>query len=177
MDSTFKVKGLGEIGKFLEQFPKRLANNAMRAGVTAACAVFRDEMRLLAPRETGTLAAGIKTGSSKVNQDGTVSARVRLTGKHAYLGVFFEWGVLPHSIAARETLPTAKRRRAGKFKLKIGDKFVSGPVQHPGFSARPFMRPAFDMKKEEAAAAFRDKIRTYINAKTGITLPEVEVDD
>jgi HK97 gp10 family phage protein len=64
--------------------------------------------------------------------------------KHA---VYVEYGTAPHRI------PKARKRRRAKA-LKIGNRYVAW-VNHPGSRLQPFMRPAFDHGKGEAA----DKMR------------------
>jgi len=55
--------------------------------------------------------------------------------------------------------------------MKIGDRFVSGIIHHPGHSAHPFMRPALDAKVQEAVQAFATRIRAFLEKKTGFAAP------
>lgn len=178
---TIEMKGLKETMAFLEAFPKRIQNGAVRSALTAAARPVRDQARANAPRETGKMAKAIKTGAPKINQDGTVSIRVRLRGEHSYLGWFHEYGVRPHFISAGDSGLSARKlttkARNGSSSdvdtgaLKIGDNYVTGTVLHPGFAARPFLRPALDMKAQEAVTAFADRLRSYLKDKTGFTAP------
>jgi len=178
---TYQMKGLKETMEFLEAFPKRIQNGAVRSALTAAARPVRDQARVNAPRETGKLAKSIKTGSPRINQDGTVSIKVRLTGEHSFLGWFHEYGVRPHFISAGDSGKSprvlTKAARNGSSSdvatgaLKIGDTYVTGTVLHPGFAARPFLRPALDMKAQEAISAFGDRLRSYLKDKTGFTAP------
>lgn len=177
---TLQVKGLKETMEFLENFPKRIQTGAVRSALTAAAKPVRDQARTNAPRETGKLAKAIKTGSPKVNQDGTVSINVRLRGEHSYLGIFHEYGVSPHFISAGNSgksprLLTRAANRDGMEKagsaLKIGNNYVTGAVLHPGFAPRPFMRPALDMKAQEAIDAFGARLASYLKDKTGFSAP------
>lgn len=174
--TTASVKGLKELDAFLSALPKNLQKGAYRAGLTAAAAVIRDEARLRAPKRTGKMARAIRSGSPRQNQDGTFSIRVSLDkGEHGYLGLFHEYGVRPHLIAStgkgegRVAVRKAKEGRGtvNAKVLKIGDDFVSGIVSHPGHAAQPFMRPALDAKWKEAVEAFRVRIISYIEGKTG----------
>lgn len=174
--STTSVKGLKELDAFLSALPKNMQKGAYRAGLTAAAAVVRDEARLRAPKRTGKMAKAIRSGSPRQNQDGTFSIRVSLDkGDHGFLGLFHEYGVSPHLIAStgRGEGRVAIRKAAdgtGTVEggvMKIGDRFVSGIISHPGHRAHPFMRPALDGKQKEAVEAFAERIRAYIEGKTG----------
>lgn len=180
--TTTSVKGLKEIDAFLSALPKNLQKGAYRAGLTAAAAVIRDEARLRAPKRTGKMARAIRSGSPRQNQDGTFSIRVSLDkGDHGFLGLFHEYGVAPHLIAStgkgegRVAVRVAKsgqlQLQGGKV-LKIGDNFVSGILSHPGHAAHPFMRPALDAKWKDAVEAFRGRIVSYIEGKTGFNAGE-----
>lgn len=161
---TIKLKGGKELEQFLRAFPKRVQNGAVRSALRAGANVIRDEAKARVPSESGKLRKAIKTGSARVHPDGSASIHVRLKGEHSYLGMFHEYGVKPHIIPGKKGL------------IKIGDEVVSGPIEHPGISPRPFMRPAADTKADEAVKAFADQIRNYLKAKTGFTGPTVDIE-
>ncbi len=179
---TINMKGGRELAAFLQAFPARIQKGAVRSALTAAAKPVRDQARANAPKESGQLAKSIKTGSPKVEQDGRVTIKVRLAGQHSYLGHFIEYGVRPHFISAGDSglsprKLTQKARRDGSTEeggaLKIGDTFVSGGVMHPGFAAKPFLRPALDTKMDEATKAFAERLRTYLKDRSGLTAPAV----
>lgn len=178
MSKDFPVRGLADLDRFLAEFPKKMQKAAYRQALTAAAAPIRDEARARVPKKSGALARSIKTGSARQNEDGSFSVSVRLTGRDAYIGQFIEYGVAPHLIArrggrqGRAGLAAAKSQgvKVGGV-LAIGDEFVSGIISHPGFVAHPFMRPALDLKANEAVAAFAARIRAYIEDKTGFAAP------
>lgn len=185
MSKQFPVDGLKQIDAYLSHLPRNLQTGAYRAGLTAAARVIRDEARVRAPKKTGRMAKAIRSGSPRKNQDGSFSVQVRLTGNnHAFLGLFHEYGVQPHYITAGDSDLSARKltqavRREGSSDvatgaLKIGGNYVSGAVLHPGFAPRPFMRPALDVKAQEAVLAFAERIRGYIEGKTGFTAPMAE---
>jgi len=182
MSRDFPVKGLAELDRYLSALPQNLQKSAYRAGLTAAAGVVRDEARARAPKQTGRMARAIRSGSARVNQDGTLSIRVYVDERRpdGFLGYFAEYGVDPHLIArsGRGEGRVAVRRAAGGEgsiagrPMKLGpDDFVSGVIQHPGHAAHPFMRPALDGKADEAAEAFAAKIRDYLAGKTGFVAP------
>jgi HK97 gp10 family phage protein len=192
MSKASALKGGSELSAFLLAFPSRLQKNALRAGARAAAKPIRDEARLRAAKRSGKMAKAIKTGSPRINQDGSVSVRIRLQGEHAFLGVFIEYGVAPHLISAQEQEMPFRVKRDGRREaysmklvnrmvkegsLVIGEKFVGPTVMHPGHAAQPFMRPALDLKQKEAVNAFGLKIREFMKSKTGFTAPLLETDD
>lgn len=180
MSKQFPVSGLRELDRFLSALPKNMQKGAYRAGLTAAAAVVRDEARQRAPKDSGKMAASIKSGSARQNEDGSFSITVGPRDKeHAFLGMFHEFGVQPHYIASTgkgQGRVAVRKAAAGNGTvdtkvMKIGDDFVSGIVLHPGHIARPFMRPALDIKADEAVQAFAARIRAYLEDKTGFAAP------
>lgn len=180
------LKGGPELLQFLGAFPKKLQKGAVRAGMTAAAKPVRDRARALARKQSGKMAKAIRTGSPRVDQDGTVRIKVRLWGPHSFLGLFHEYGVKGHFISAGDSglsprLLTRKAteegmQRTGKASvMKIGDNFVSGVIWHPGHAAHPFMRPALDMEAEEAIKAFAGRIKSYLAGKSNFTAPDMDL--
>lgn len=178
MNKQFPVSGVADLDKFLAAFPKKLATKAYRRALTAAADPIEKEARLRAPKKSGKMAKAIKKGSPRKNQDGTFSISVRMTGRDAFLGLFAEYGVEPHLIArkggrrGRAALKAAKGQgdNSGGV-LKIGDEFVSGIISHPGYAASPFLRPALDLRAEDAIAAFAASLRASIEEMSGYVAP------
>ena len=157
-----KLKGGRELAAYLDQFEPKLRNKALRHALRRGANVARDEARLLAPKDTGKLAMSVKT-DTKMSY-GQAMARVRLKGKHAYLGIWMEHGVVDHVIKAKD----------GK-KLVIGDHVVS-EADHPGVRKRPFMRPAFDTTMKEVINEVGRAITEYVDFGS-VTPPLLEVDE
>ncbi|USA39624.1 HK97 gp10 family phage protein [Pelagerythrobacter marinus] len=185
MSKAFPVEGLKQLDAYLSALPKNMQTGAYRAGLTAAARVIRDEARLRAPRKSGKMAKAIRSGSPRRNEDGSFSISVALRGNdHAFLGLFFEYGVAPHYITAGGAPMSARKltqaaRREGSSDvatgaLKIGGNYVTGAVLHPGIRPHPFLRPALDIKADEAVKAFAERTRAYIEGKTGFTAPLAE---
>ena len=182
------VKGLAELDKYLSYFAQNLQKAAYRSALVAAAKPVRDEARLLAPKKTGKMAKSIRTGSPRQNQDGTFSIQVSLSGNdHAFLGLFMEYGVAPHFISPGTATEGGKKLSARQLNkrskqgqvlgevstghLKIGENIISGTVFHPGFAPKPFMRPALDLRAGDAVEAFRKRLQTFIEGKTGFAAP------
>lgn len=183
MSKDFPVKGLKELDAYLSALPANMQKGAYRAALVAAAKPIRDEARNRVARNSGKLAKAIRTGSARQNQDGTFSIRVSVDrGEHGFLGFFHEYGVKPHYIArtGKGEGRVALRKAAegdgtvNNGVMKIGGEFVSGIITHPGYSARPFLRPALDLMADEAVEAFANRIRSYIEGKTGFAAPVAE---
>lgn len=189
------LRGGKELLEFLDAFPAKLQKGAVRAGLVAAAKPIRDQARQNVAKRRGKVAKTIKTASPQVKEDGTVRIKIRLKGYDSYIGYFLEYGVRPHLIMPKANRPMRadgkpmstrsinKAHREGRAEMNngvlvINGHFVAGAVMHPGFVARPFLRPALDQRSEDAIKAFGDRIRSYLQSKASFTAPvTVEVDD
>jgi HK97 gp10 family phage protein len=136
----FQMKGAAELNKLLQQLPVEVETKILRNGLNAGARVIRDEARSRVHKKSGKLSRAIKTASGTDPAAGVVTAKVKLRGQHAFLGIFMEYGVLPHLIWASQ----------GKGSLVINGVAIGKRVQHPGHAAFAFMRPALDAKAGEA---------------------------
>ena len=182
MSRDFPVKGLADLDRYLSALPANMQKAAIRQALTAAAAPVRDEARARISKESGLTARSIRTGSPRQNQDGTFSITVRADpkAKHAYIAYFLEHGVRPHQITLMRARGgkagrNAAAREAGGAKVakafRIGDRFVSGVISHPGLHPMPFLVPALDVRAEDAIKAFAGRIRDYLEGKTGFAAP------
>lgn len=181
MSRAVPVKGLRELDRFLSVLPKNMQTGAYRSALTAAARPIRDEARLRAPKETGKMAKGIRTGSPRKNADGTFSISISATGHWGFLARFAEYGTVAHYINAGGSgfSPNLLTRAAlnggtsdvASQALVINGNFVTGQILHPGQPARPFMRPALDIRADDALRAFAGRIRSYLEGKTGFIAP------
>ncbi len=187
MSRDFPVTGLKELDAVLSALPKKMQKQAYRRALTAAARPIRDEARMRAPKKSGKMAKSIKTGSPRQNPDGSFSVQIRPDGEHGFLALFHEYGTSPHFIAPGDAaqdgkglsarLLTRKAKRGdvtgevATGRLKIGQNYVTGPVFHPGHSAQPFMRPALDIRADDAVAAFAKVIREFLEYNTGFSSP------
>lgn len=181
MSRTTPLKGAADLDKFLSALPANMQKQAYRQALTAAADPPLKEARLLASGWSPKVAKAIRKGSPRQNQDGTFSIRVYVDERKpdGFLGFFGEYGVKPHLIArtGKGQGKVAIRKAAegtGQVTLrpmKIGDRFVSGIIHHPGHAAHPFMRPALDTQMEAAVAAFGARIRAFLENKTGFVAP------
>jgi HK97 gp10 family phage protein len=151
-----KLTGFDELARGLRELPDNLAKNDLRSAVAAGAAEIRKEVRQNALRikDTGTLARSIyqkqiRELSGPDKQTFFVGARrgkkYQKVGKKglsqdAFYAPFVEFGHY------------TRKRKDGKT------------VPH-WVSPKPFMRPAFDTKKEAAVTAIGDKLRARIQAR------------
>ena len=175
------IVGLEDVQQSLRDLGKRLSTNVVRRGLLAGAGVIRDEARRLAPVRTGALRKSIVSQTKGRGYDGTGPTEhvaVVTIAKKAYQqtatgkirGVkksdfkkkqglikprqyahLVEFGTRPHSLKKGDQLARGRRPHV-----------QTGPANHPGATAKPFMRPAFDTKKQEAIRVFAATVRTEL---------------
>jgi hypothetical protein len=161
--ATTNVKGLAELQAMLNTLPAKMERNilrsALRQGANVVMRKARENITADGSEETGLMRKGIKVSTG--GRKGSVIARVRATGPHAYLANWIEHGVQPHSIAK-------------------GAKVASGKGQdgklHPGFNEKPFLRPALDTEMQAATIAVGNTIKARLLTKAGLNTPMIEVE-
>lgn len=160
--NTVSVKGLAELQAFLNQLPAKLEANVLRSALRAGARQVQQEARRLVPIKSGRLRAGIKISTS--SRRGKVTAKVKTTGKHAYLAPWLEYGTRPHVIKP------GKRRRA----LAINGRVVTA-IDHPGAQPKPFMRPALDTQARAAVLAVGNAIKKRLSVKHGLDTSAIDL--
>lgn len=161
MTELVNVKGLSELQAFLDQLPAKMEANIMRAAMRQGANVVRDEAKANAPVKTGLLRDGLKVTTS--SRRGVVSAKVKATGKHAYLARWLEYGTAAHFIKP-------KRARS----LFIAGIMRNG-VDHPGAAPKPFLRPALDSQSQAALVAVGEAIKKRLT-KQGLDVSGVDLE-
>lgn len=167
MASSVQITGLRELGEVLKKLPKEIASKnggPLRAALFQGAKVIRDEARVRAPVRTSKLSpkreAKQPPGTLKRNivatrdRDPARSGQTEnyvirpKTGKNRKTGdaYYWRWVELGHRI-----VPPGQRK-AGRRAIKAG-AFEGGNVP-----PKPFMRPAFEAKKEEAVAKFAQSL-------------------
>lgn len=140
MADGVKIEGLEALKDALRELPERVARNALRAAVSAGAAEIRNEARNLAPVDTGEMKRDIQIKRERDDR-GVLSARY---------SVFVRSG--------KKSRLVGKGRNVGK------DSFYWRFVEFgtAKMAAHPFMRPAFEHKKEVAVQAIQDKLADRI---------------
>ncbi|MBK8916373.1 MAG: HK97 gp10 family phage protein [Phycisphaerales bacterium] len=140
-----RIEGLSDLAKALREMPEDLSKNALRAGMRAGAATIRDEARLKVPILTGRLREAVY-----LKQVRELSSRLTQ--------VFF--------VGVRTGPKRKKNKQTGAIEkdysrdawywrfIEFGTRFMS---------ARPFLRPAFERKKEAAVAAIAARLKVRID--------------
>lgn len=155
------VKGLSELQAFLDQLPKKMEKNIMRGAMRAGMNVMRAEVRANVPVKTGILKRGLKV--STATKGANVIASLKFTGKHAHIARWLEFGVVAHII----------NPKAAKS-LSFGGVAVAA-VHHPGFNARPLLRPALDSRAQDAVVAVGGYVKARLT-KQGLDTSGVDIE-
>lgn len=152
MASTVEIKGLAELDKALQELPKRIAKNALRAAVWAGAAVVRDRAKDMAPVYHGKVSEGHPP-------PGTLRRAIAQRRSQS------------DSTATRETVLVYVRQAVNG---SVGQKGVKAYSRTDGYywrwvefgtstqAAHPFMRPAFEASKEAAVEAMAAKLAARI---------------
>ncbi len=155
---TVRVDGLKELQKAMQSLGRKTSNRIAVKAMRKGGAIVRDKARSLAPvlkervphRRAGTLRKSIQS-RTKVGKNGRTDAYIWVKG-----------------LSTKQVL---------KFKEKSGKSSAYNP-RDPFYwrylefgtskmPARPFMRPAFQQSKEQAAQAIIDTLQQEIIAETG----------
>lgn len=143
--AEFRVTGLAELKKALNDLPERLERNVVRGGLRAGGNVIRDAAKARVPVRTGKLRDTIKVKTSA--RRGKLKATIVAGGQDVIYARMVELGTAAHFIKPRHR----------KSLLIAG--LMREVVHHPGAQPKPFMRPALDESAEAAVNAFADYVR------------------
>lgn len=155
-NSSIGFKGIEELNQVLDGLAgdKKLSGKVVRGILNKGAKPIIDDAKNRVAKENGDLQKSI----------GTIPGRGRGKGEQVYVGPrrggrfkgyaghLVEYGTAPHIIRAKAA--------GGQLHLR-GNVFVE-QVQHPGAAAKPFMRPAFDTKKDEAIGIIKDECKAII---------------
>ena len=163
MSGLVHVKGLSEINKFLQELPAKVEKNILRGALRAGAKPVLEQAKANAPVKTGVLAKGLKISTS--GKGGTVIAKVKAGGKHAFVAPWLEYGTAPHKITSK-----------GGGWLFFGGLFAKS-IDHPGLSPRPFMRPALDTQANAAVLTAANYMKNRLASKHGIDTADIQIGD
>lgn len=157
-----RINGGKQLHDLLQQLPVEVETKILREAMGRAANVLRQEAKARVPIETGMLEDTIK--STRDTKKGLIIAKVKLDGYYAFVGVFMEYGVLPHVISARRSKV-----------LRIKGKSAGKSINHPGHASRPFLRPTLDENGPRVLQIITDYLTKYLAFGT-IEVPQVSVD-
>lgn len=146
MAEIVHVEGLAEFAQALKMLPANIARNVLRGAVAAGAKVIVDEAKAKAPIYTGAVSAGHPPPGTL--RRSIIRKQIRelsdLTRQTIYVTV----------------RKGAKYRQQGKKGNLSQDAYYAGWVEfgNSKMAAKPFMRPAFESKKQEAV----DTMAAYI---------------
>lgn len=161
------VKGFAELEKALSELPQKLLKNAMRRALYAGVKIIAKEAKLLCPvappshvavsygAKIGELRRSIRASARVDRAKGTAYGYVKAGATPKNLAPFYA-GFVEYGTAAHFIVP-----RKGTKALNVGGQYFA-KVFHPGSAPRPFMRPAFDSKQNEALEAVRASLADAI---------------
>lgn len=162
MADTTHVKGLDELARVLETLPAKLQKNVMRGAVRAGMKRVQPAAKNNIKSRSGLLAKGLKIYTRAKGM--TVQSTLRATGPHAHIAHMLEFtGALPHLIKAKNK------------SLFLGGNFAQ-QVSHPGFKAKPFMRPALDANANAAVVEVGNYIKDRLQTKQGLDTSHILVE-
>lgn len=145
MADEIKIEGLAELKKMLDLIPVKLEAKVMRNALAAGGRVFAREAKQNVPVKSGALKESIRVNSRVKN--GKATATVKAGNKQVPYANIVEHGAVAHLIKGPVVLNGQVREN----------------IEHPGFTAKPFMRPAFDNKATDAAEAVGKHIKKQID--------------
>jgi HK97 gp10 family phage protein len=148
------VTGLGDAVKGLNGLKDRVAKYGLRQALTSGITVLEQEVKRRTPRRTGLLAE-MCASTVRVNDRMGGTATVNF-GSEGYVARLVETGHRIH------------KRVGTKGKLPKPGTEANSNVDVEHVPAKPFMRPAFEEKKDEAIAAFAETLADVVEQASTI---------
>lgn len=150
MMADVQIEGLQELAAALRELPEKIARNGLRAAVYAGAKVIRDEAKTLAPVSTGPVSQGHPP-------PGTLARSIVMKQIPEQSG-------MSNQVFAVTVRHGKKYQKQGKKGDKSQDAFYWRFVEFgtAKMAAKPFLRPAFEGKKQEAAEAIKQKLAERI---------------
>ena len=151
------IKGLKELQAALNQLPREVQKRPLRAAVSAAAKVIQDEAKRRAPIDTGNLRKAIYRTRSRSGSG---------TGQETFL-VAVKKGKAEYANTARNR----RLNRVGKKYQTQGEAYYWRFLEFgtAKMAAKPFLRPAFENKKQMAVDVLKQKLGDAIT-KTAMKL-------
>ena len=160
MDIGAKLVGFDLIERALHDLPGAMAGRALQSATNFGAGAFQLEARRIL-RGYGYDKRTWQGVIKKNRRRGKYSAatRVGYARSAAQLNLL-EHGSRPHSIKAQKAKVLGYKLPSGGWVW-----FTARSVQHPGHHAKPWLRPAFDTKQQQAIERFGKKAWQRIEAQ------------
>jgi HK97 gp10 family phage protein len=137
MKVEYKITGLVELQRTLEQMPRDVARKAVRGGLTAAAEMVRDRIVATAPRKSGFLASHFNVKFRMRGDELAGTAYVGPAGKVYY----------PNVGRAERGISTGRRpHKGGLLPVASVARFLE--LGTSKMAAKPFIRPAFESSRD-----------------------------
>lgn len=174
-ERTPDVLGIGDLAKKFEALSKDMETRVARAMVVSGGRIIRDQAKgnikanrsvktgailknivvkreTRAPKGTAEYHIGVRHGKNLTRKQKAGPLKVGGTGRIVLQDDPWYWflveytGARPHHIGRGSYLARKGRRTKAKGRM------------HPGFKPKPFLRPAFERRKEDAIKAMEDRL-------------------
>ena len=149
------VVGLPELGRALDLIPVAVGKRIIRRAVRSGARVFWRQIKDTAPRDTGELQSQVTIRITTV-KDQSIGALVGIR----YRGKVARYSRRPGKV------PSTEDPGVYAIFLEYGRPGVGRPgyrgTGHTHQAAQPFMRPAFDTKKDEALRVVAEELERGI---------------
>lgn len=163
----FKIDGLSDIERALDELPPKIEKNVLRGGLRAASKLIASDAKGRVHTRSGLLARSIRFGVTRTAEGlmGYIRAGYvgGIRGFRVWWAHMVEHGTMAHIIRATRGKALILGGHGGKPVKE---------VQHPGARAHPFMRPALDERARDAVEAAAAYMRERLRTKHGIDLPD-----
>lgn len=151
---SIQITGLSELQTKLTGFGEKVANQVTQRALNEGANLIRDEAKILAPEWDGY-----------VTKSGNIVLTHNLKVNGEYIKIWA--GNLKQNIKARNIRKTEKGIKKSQTYVKLKQswyaKFVEGAEDGSSRQqAKPFMRPAFERKKDEVVGLFEKYINEEI---------------
>jgi HK97 gp10 family phage protein len=154
------IRGGRELDAFLQTLSVKLERNILRSALRQGANVFRDEVRANIDaqgiKDSGELRRSVKVSTN--SRGAGVTSTLRVGNRTVFYAHMIEFGVQAHSTRKGASVRSGRNPSANP---------------HPGFAAKPFMRPALDTKVPAAILAVTAQIRKKLTL-AGINTPDPE---
>lgn len=168
------VKGKSEVRAYMDALPGQITRMLRGAG-RAAGKVIAEEAKSRSASDDVAEAVIVKSRQD----DGRIVVTVTVKPGFVWsLALWLELGTSGHFISVDDSqrngmsvrrVNKAVRDAGGDKSLVIGGKFVGSTVWHPGARPHPFLRPALDVKEQDAIRAAQAYIAARVSRR-GITV-------
>jgi len=155
----FEIKGLKELDEELKKFPIELQKKALGSMVAAGGRIVKDAAinNFMTNAKTLNLDKEEKFWSLKnillrrMKRKDRGKSTLTYSIRAQYPAHFMETGTTPHTITAKKAKSLGVDGRFGKS------------VKHPGYAARPFLRPALDNNVQRIVNAMGYKLMQWMD--------------